>query len=152
MHPMASAAAITSEVQADGLHIRLLNQRALCEPLREAIFAYLEPVALGPKARFHLELAVEETFMNQVWHAYDDSLVHEVMVTVTFDERLVCLTFEDDGKPFDPTQEQIAPAPDRLEDAVPGGLGLLLVRKFSESVNYARLHDRNRLRICMRRE
>jgi anti-sigma regulatory factor (Ser/Thr protein kinase) len=43
------------------------------------------------------------------------------------------------------------PPPTPLDDAVPGGLGLLLVRKCARSVTYQRVDGNNRLTVRVAR-
>jgi serine/threonine-protein kinase RsbW len=59
----------------------------------------------------------------------------------------VVFVVEDDGAPFDPFAQE-APATDQpLEERVPGGLGLFLVREIAVRVDYRRAAGRNRVEI-----
>ena len=96
---------------------------------------------------FKLELVLEETLMNLVWHAFKDGGRHLFDVTVQVQSDAVSLCFEDDGVPFDPLGVAPPNLPTSIDQATPGGLGLMLVRKTARSVAYERVDGRNRLTI-----
>jgi len=54
-----------------------------------------------------------------------DGLTHQAIVTVC-----------DSGPPFDTTSVQPGALPLTLDDAEPGGLGLLMIRNLSDSLSY----------------
>jgi anti-sigma regulatory factor (Ser/Thr protein kinase) len=61
----------------------------------------------------------------------------------------VRLQVSDGGLPFDPLMATDKPLPASLRDASPGGLGLRLVRAYSDGMAYRVLEDRNELSIEM---
>jgi len=71
------------------------------------------------------------------------------MVELEPDE--IVLRFDDNGKVFNPLDAPAPTLPGSIEAAVPGGLGLVLVRRFAESVDYERRDGRNRLTIGVSR-
>ena len=54
---------------------------------------------------------------------------------------------EDDGVAFDPRTLPAPPAPQRIEDVVPGGQGVHLMRHFTDEIRYRREGDRNVLTL-----
>ena len=64
----------------------------------------------------------------------------------------VVMRFEDDGVPFDPLQAEPPVVPTSIDDAVPGGLGLMLVRKCALSVTYQRVDGNNFLTVRVARQ
>ncbi|NVO04484.1 MAG: ATP-binding protein [Rhodoferax sp.] len=60
------------------------------------------------------------------------------------------LTVSDAGTAFDATAAPLAVPASSLADAMPGGLGLLMMRKFSDALVYQRKDDRNLLSITVR--
>lgn len=97
---------------------------------------------LDEQGRFSLHLVVEELFANMVEHNPEASA--EIMVRVDrLDDRLEVRLVEDDAHFFDPTAH---PEPDvsaPLGQRRPGGLGLHLVRHFSDGLRYEREGRRN---------
>ena len=134
------------------LRLTLANRLDALEPARQAMAAYLAPAELSPKVVFKLELVVEETFMNLLWHAFQDDAEHNVELTVQLRPDEVVLSFEDDGIAFDPTQAAEPARPASIDDAPVGGRGLALVRRAARSVVYVRAGGRNRLQVLIARD
>jgi anti-sigma regulatory factor (Ser/Thr protein kinase) len=63
------------------------------------------------------------------------------------DEDGIVLRFEDDGIAFDPLQAPEPNTPSSIDEAVPGGLGIKLLRGHCRSAHYRRLGDRNVLTV-----
>ena len=61
------------------------------------------------------------------------------------------LVIVDEGLPFDPSAAgEIRPKAASLAEANPGGLGLAMMRRFSDELRYHRNDGRNHLTICVR--
>ena len=60
------------------------------------------------------------------------------------------LTISDEGPPFDPQSFSHRPLPRSLQEAEPGGLGLLLVNRFMDECSYRWEGDRNVLKLVIR--
>ena len=61
------------------------------------------------------------------------------------DAGTLILVMEDNGQPFDPTQDMDADVTSSLEERAIGGLGLHLVKSFADRVSYEFVAGRNRL-------
>jgi len=133
------------------LHLTLANRLDALEPARQAMAAFLAPATLPPQVVFKLELVLEETFMNLIWHAFKDAAEHTIELTVQLQPDEVALSFEDDGIAFDPTQVAEPPFPASLLDAPIGGRGLMLLRRTARSISYQRRDGLNRLRVAVAR-
>ena len=105
----------------------------------QAIFDYVEEVCAAhaiDRARvLDARLAIEELFTNMVKYAPDGASEMSVALAVDGDEMMITLT-DFDVDPFDIRQ---APAP-RLDEPVsvlqPGGLGIHLVRRLMDRIEY----------------
>jgi len=100
-----------------------------------------------------LELCLNEVLANLVEHGGDAVASTAIQLELGasavqggFSVRLVVC---DRGEPFDSGQASIRPLPGSLEQARPGGLGLLLVKSFSDGMDYRVLEGRNELIITM---
>jgi sigma-B regulation protein RsbU (phosphoserine phosphatase) len=95
--------------------------------------------------RNEIEIAVEEIFLNIAHYAYGQE-GGKVKISVSTDNELK-ITFEDNGKPFNPTEQ---PPPDfekPVKDREIGGLGLYIVKQIMDRVEYTRSEDKNILTI-----
>lgn len=148
---MAGVALHTQADDGSHLQLTLTNDRAGFDETRLAVLKLLAPHAPSPQLLFNVELILEETLMNVIWHAFPDQAEHPITLSVRVEPEDVVMHFEDDGIAFDPL---LAPAPNlptSIDEAVPGGLGLMLVRKFARSVAYERNNGRNCLTVSVAR-
>lgn len=112
--------------------------------------ARLAPLNPSPKARRQLLVAADEILTNVASYAYPPDAPGELQVTLRHADGTLSLTFADRGTPYDPLT---APPPDLsrpLAKRAPGGLGLFIVRKTMDAVDYRRDGDRNVLTLTKR--
>lgn len=108
----------------------------------------LDRCHVGGRARFNAELIFEEVVSNVIRHG--DARAIAVSLACEPQASEIVLTFDDDGRPFDPLDRPIPTLPTTIEDAPLGGLGLLLLRKASTRLHYERTDDqRNRLTVTI---
>jgi anti-sigma regulatory factor (Ser/Thr protein kinase) len=103
----------------------------------------------GPTGK--LELCLNEVLANLIDHGGADACGAPVEVTLEVadggDRRRATLTISDAGEAFDPLSVSCRPRPRTLQEAEPGGLGLVLVRRFMDERSYERSGDRNVLKL-----
>ena len=114
--------------------------------------AFLDDLLAGcdcaPDLKSRLQLAAEEVFVNVASYAYPsgDGEIR-IAAAVGGDPLTVTLTFSDDGVPFDPLRKPDADtSPEALSTRV-GGLGILMVKKLTDDVTYARRAGQNVLTV-----
>jgi len=95
---------------------------------------------------FALDLGLHEAVANAMTHGFP----HTIVVTLRHLEDRVEIEIEDDGIPFDPAAVSPPPLPSRLEDVVPGGNGIRLMRRFLDGISYERSPGRNHLVLTRR--
>ncbi len=97
------------------------------------------------------ELAVCEACENIILHGYGDDSTGEIEVAVQTEPNIISIELWDDAPPFDP-----ANGPTELDwslDNPPiGGLGLVIMHKVMDDVEYRRKEGRNQLRMCRARK
>ena len=100
------------------------------------------------KTRMTIDVAVEELFVNISSYAYDPKIGTAVVQVSVHNEPLsVEITFIDNGKPYDPLAK---PDPNVTLDAEHrqiGGLGIFMVKKSMDDVQYEYKDGRNILTI-----
>ena len=103
---------------------------------------------LADDATFKIALAVEESVMNVISHAFAGlPPPHLIRVRLDITAEMFAAEIIDNGHPFDPTT---APEPDLslpLERRHPGGLGIHLIRSMMDRIHYRRSDGNNLLRL-----
>ena len=116
--------------------------------VQEFVTEQLEAVDCPMKAVFQIELAVEEIFINIVSYAYHPELgTAKIRCEICEDPLRVIIEFQDHGKQFDPLErEEIDTSTDALMERE-GGLGIFLVKKNMDAVEYRYEDGKNILTI-----
>ncbi len=92
-----------------------------------------------------INLALEEAVANVIMYAYPKD-GKEYTFTLDFDvdeNRNSTWRIVDSGRPFNPTTKADADTTLSAEDRKIGGLGILMVKKIMDSVEYERIHKQN---------
>ncbi|MBU6257973.1 MAG: ATP-binding protein [Burkholderiales bacterium] len=123
-------------------------------PALERVDAILRVAAVGARVRGRVQLLLEEAVMNVAMHGGLGDAAREpaVRLVLTLGADAVALLLEDAGVPYDP---RLAPPPQRpatLAEAVPGGLGVHLMRTYARVIDYERRDGRNRLTLVLERD
>jgi sigma-B regulation protein RsbU (phosphoserine phosphatase) len=113
--------------------------------LLEFVNTGLEEHECPPNVQGEIDIAVEEIFVNIATYAYKPNMGNAV-ISISIADKVV-LKFEDSGKPYNPL-EQAGPDLDRpaMEREL-GGLGVFLVLKLMDNVEYSRVENKNVLLI-----
>ena len=110
--------------------------------------SHLETVDCPTPYMMNIDIAVEEIFVNIAKYAYDGEPGKAwIRMGVEKYPRTMILTFIDEGKPFDPVSK---PDPDvtlSAEKRKIGGLGIFMVKKSMDTMEYERRDNRNILTI-----
>jgi serine/threonine-protein kinase RsbW len=135
---------------ATRLSVRVAASPVGIEQAAAALDRFRAAHSIAEAAAWPLQVALDEILSNIVRHAGPGLEAGDIEITVERRGDLVEMTVTDDGPAFDPLQ---LPEPDvraPLEDRSPGGLGVHLVRKLMDRVDYVRTEERNRLTITWR--
>lgn len=90
---------------------------------------------VGQDIRFPVHLAMEELFVNMV-HYYPDN-TNDIHVEVSVNNGIVSVTMTDHNvDPFDVTQATNVDIEASLEERTPGGLGLHLIQRMVDNLEY----------------
>jgi sigma-B regulation protein RsbU (phosphoserine phosphatase) len=111
--------------------------------LADAVTAFGKEHAFSDQAIHDVSLAIEEIVCNAIHYGHDDSEDHPIEIRMAPKGDNLTITITDDGKPFNPLD---APAPsvaEPLSERSEGGLGIFLVRKLMDDVQYRRAGNAN---------
>lgn len=120
--------------------------------------AWLETVCLErgvPAEQIRrLDLCLNEALANIIAHGGPAARSSPVQLVFRVcrhaDINEVALTVSDSGAAFDPLAHQSGPRPQTLAEAEPGGLGLIMMRNFSDALSYRYSEGRNQLTFSVR--
>lgn len=121
------------------------NQLSELERVSHVVEAFGEDNRVPSKAIVQLNLALDEVLTNVISYGYTDTAEHEIVVRLRADGAQVMVEIEDDGREFNPLE---AAAPDLDAPAAErsiGGLGIHLVRKVIDQLEYRREQGKNLL-------
>jgi anti-sigma regulatory factor (Ser/Thr protein kinase) len=108
----------------------------------------LEVVGCPMKVQMQIDVAVEEIFVNVAKYAYYPSVGRvKVGVDISDDLSSVVITFTDKGKPYDPLAKKDPDVTLSAEERPIGGLGIFMVKKSMDSVDYEYKDGCNILRL-----
>lgn len=114
----------------------------------EFVDAQLEEYGCGMKEQMAIDVAIDELFANIAHYAYNPETGYAtVRVDVLQDPLSVEVTFIDNGKQYDPLAKADPDTTLSIEDRPIGGMGILIVKKSMDAVNYEYKDGRNILTI-----
>jgi anti-sigma regulatory factor (Ser/Thr protein kinase) len=111
--------------------------------LQDQLEALARERGLPPKILHEIQLAAEELLTNILNHAYPDQRERAIIVRLRPGESEFGIEVEDDGRPFNLLEQ---PAPDLslpLEQRPVGGLGIHMIRKSMDRIEYRRADGKN---------
>jgi anti-sigma regulatory factor (Ser/Thr protein kinase) len=125
------------------LELILLNRPSEVARLQDQLESLAGQLRLPPKTLHEVQLAVEEHLTNILKYAFEDQDEHRIRVRALPEATELRIEVEDDGRPFDPLKH---PPPDLSQplDARPvGGLGIHMMRKCMDRIEYRRADEKN---------
>lgn len=128
--------------------IKIENKMASLLPANALLERYCKYYQLDNARRQTLLLLLEEVLANIINHGFDDSQRHYIIFSIYHKPCQTVFRFQDDGKPFDPTQRSLPLLGLPAQDAPIGGLGIPLVRQLTDSIRYQRSGKYNILTLC----
>ncbi|SDB05426.1 ATP-binding protein [Eubacterium oxidoreducens] len=111
----------------------------------------LEEVDCPPKLRMQIDVVIDEIFSNIAQYAYDGK-TGKASVCVEFEDgnEVMVLTFKDSGKPYNPLENKEPDVTLSAEERPIGGLGIFMVKKMMDAVQYEYKECKNILQVKKR--
>ena len=119
------------------------------EPVQKFVLDQLNGYPYTERTRAQLDVAVEEIFVNIAHYAYPSEQPGWALVRcqVEQDPLRVQVQFVDSGVPFNPLTKKDADITLSAEERNIGGLGILMVKRSMDAVEYAYSEGRNILTL-----
>jgi anti-sigma regulatory factor (Ser/Thr protein kinase) len=106
---------------------------------------FAEVHQLTPNVIYDLNVALEEAVSNVIAYGYSDDQEHEILVRIRVEAGEVIAELQDDARPFNPLAAPEADISKSVDERALGGLGIHLMRKLMDGLEYQRLENKNRL-------
>ncbi|MEB3328046.1 MAG: ATP-binding protein [Candidatus Sericytochromatia bacterium] len=117
-----------------GIHLRSnLDQIGLA---RDFVAAIARAVPMSSREVYDLELVVDEALTNVIEHAYEGRPDRPVELSVTLEADALAISIVHDGLAFDPAGRPELDLKTHLAERRVGGLGLYLIDKLMDEVDY----------------
>lgn len=123
--------------------ITLQNSLSELELMNKELERIGECWKLPQKVMFQVNLVLDELFTNTVSYGYKDDSAHEILITIDYQGDRILLTMVDDGRAFNPAEKRKYDTTIPPAQREPGGLGILLVQKYTDQISYARREGKN---------
>ena len=106
----------------------------------------LDEIDCPMKSKIQIHIVIDEIFGNICHYAYKDS-VGTVTVSVESQNtpKAICLTFTDNGIPYNPLETEDPDITLSSEERSIGGLGIYLVKRNMDEIKYEYINKQNRL-------
>lgn len=131
-------------------HLTLHNDVQEVPQLAAFIDEVAEACGIDMATAMSLNLAMEEAVVNVMNYAYPADSPGEVRIDASVADGKLVLTISDWGQPFDPTAVEPVDTSLDADDRPIGGLGIHLIRRYTDSLSYERRADMNVLTMVKR--
>ena len=100
------------------------------------------------KAQMKIDVAVEEIFINIASYAYGNEVGNaEIILDINDSNTKATITFVDEGIPYNPLEKDDPDTTLSADERQIGGLGIFIVKKSMDSVEYKNQEGKNILTI-----
>jgi anti-sigma regulatory factor (Ser/Thr protein kinase) len=125
------------------LKSKLSELETLCRHLEDCG----DLMELPQKCRSEINLGLDELFTNIISYGFQDEAEHQVKFTLEKREENLVVQVEDDGTPFNPLDAATPELSRDLDSIDIGGLGIHLVKKMMDDIDYQRIEGKNKLTL-----
>ena len=127
------------------LRTTLRNDLGEMKRISAALVEFLGEEGVPPGDVRRVRLVTEELLVNIIRHAFEPGTTHTITLTLQTGPRRVTVVTEDDGKAFDPREAPEPPLGRPLEEQGDGGRGVYLIKQMTQSLDYTRADEKNRV-------
>ncbi|MDR2480857.1 MAG: ATP-binding protein [Spirochaetaceae bacterium] len=117
------------------------------DKLQDWLSVILDNIQCTTKACSQLAVVTEEVFVNICEYAYAQNGDSNVTVFVGTKDSILVIRFEDSGIEFNPLTYKTPEVSASLNEREAGGFGILIMKKWMDSVDYKRIDGKNQLTL-----
>ncbi|XWN37008.1 MAG: ATP-binding protein [Balneola sp.] len=115
--------------------------------VRDFVAEHAESLGLSEKEIGNIRLAVDEAYTNIIKHAYKNFPAKPVEIELGSDNSQLWISIKDEGESFDPGAYNEPDIRERIKNKQRGGMGVYLIRKLMDNVQYNRSGHMNEIRM-----
>lgn len=131
----------------DEMHMELAPRLSAISSLAEVIEEFGQNHNIPEAQIFFVNLEIDELMTNYVAYAYRKVEKPRMKVTLRAFANRIVLIIEDSGPPFNPLEAPEADLSADIDKRRTGGMGLHLVRKYADQMDYRCIDERNILSL-----
>jgi serine/threonine-protein kinase RsbW len=121
------------------------------DEIREFVAGVAQKGGFGEKDVYSLQLAADEAASNIIEHAYEGVSDGFLEIDCEMRSDAIVIIMRDEGKPFDPSSVKQPNVKADLSERQIGGLGIYLMRKIMDDVQYESKGRTNTLTMTKRK-
>lgn len=115
--------------------------------VRDFVASHAQHVGLSDKVIDEIQLAVDEAYTNIIKHAYKNTPSKPVQIEVGVDKHKLWISIKDEGASFKPENYHAPDILKRIKNKQRGGMGVYLIQKLMDSVQYNHKGGINEIRM-----
>ena len=115
--------------------------------VRDFVATHAKSVGLSEKEISEIRLAVDEAYTNIIKHAYKNVPSNPVKVELGFNNSELWISIMDHGESFKPEEYKAPDILKRIKNKQRGGMGVFLIQKLMDQVQYNRKGQMNEIRM-----
>ena len=132
---------------ANQLTLQAKSSLTALEDANQTVSRWLIDLGAPAEIQHFANLAIEEFGTNLIKYGYDDVNEHLMDVSLCLSGGKLVMTIIDDGRAFNPLEAPMPEVSGPLGERPIGGLGIYLMRKMSDRMEYVREGNKNRLKL-----
>jgi sigma-B regulation protein RsbU (phosphoserine phosphatase) len=138
------------DMPGEAIVIELKNSLSEIERVARIVNDFGRRHQIDAKTSHNVKLALDEILTNIISYAYDNAAEHIIVTRLSLRKGKLTVEVEDDGRPFNPLNVPEPNTRQSLEERSIGGLGIYVMRKKIDELDYHRQNDKNILTMKLK--
>jgi len=132
--------------------VRFAAKFEYLDEIRDFVGAIAREGGFGDKDVYNIQLATDEAASNIIEHAYEGVSDGVLDLSCGMEAEAIRIILIDYGEPFDPSAIPMPDLKADLSDRKIGGLGIFLMRKLMDEVQYEPREDKSNVLTMIKRK
>ncbi len=115
--------------------------------VRDFVAVHAKTIGLSEKDISEIRLAVDEAYTNIIKHAYKNTPSKPVTIELGFNASQLWISIMDEGEGFKADEYKAPDILKRIKNKQRGGMGVFLIQKLMDQVQYNRKGQMNEIRM-----